>query len=126
PTSLAPQVDEQLGKPPRTLRGIETILEQIRPTRTDLLWIRANDAYDNGLLKDAVRFLDALIDAMPTRVDAFYARAKVKYALLDVYGALKDYDKAITLDDSNVDIFLDRGQFYEQMGFLDRALADYE
>jgi tetratricopeptide (TPR) repeat protein len=110
----------------RALTGIEEILKVIRPTRADVLLIRASDAYDDGFFKEAVRFLDALIQTTPNRAHPFHFRANVKERLHDVSGALKDYDEAIALDESNVDALLDRGEMFERMGFLDKALADYE
>src|SRR5262249_31715706 len=81
---------------------------------------------EGGFLVDALRLLNALAEKLPTDADVFHSRAEVKNDLHDVSGALKDYDKAVALDESNADILLGRGEFFEKLGFLDKALADYE
>jgi tetratricopeptide (TPR) repeat protein len=126
PANLVSKVNEEVAKPPRKLVGIDKVLKEIRSTEADVFWNRATDAYDSGFLKDAARLLDALVEKKPTDAEAIHFRGNVKRELHDVAGALQDYDRAVALNDSNVDIILDRGDFLENMGFLDQALVAYE
>ncbi len=125
PAQLVAKVEAEFAKPPRRLMGIENVLEAMRPTEVEMLWNRADDAFECGLLPEAKAFLDRLAVKSPRDPDVYWHRAEISCQLLEYGSALADFDHAIALDAKRSDIRLGKGAFLEDMGYLDMALECY-
>ena len=91
------------------------------------------DAYlERGILKrkmgiklEALKDLDEAV-AISGDATAYYERGLGHYTLNEKKSALRDYNKAIELDDKYLKAYLARGDVYSDLGYRDKAIADYD
>jgi tetratricopeptide (TPR) repeat protein len=79
-----------------------------------------------GVWKDSFSLWDAVIEAAPDRVPFAYNNRGLAFREAGMpEQALKDFDRAIALDQRYADAYTSRGWTYEALGRTDLALEDY-
>lgn len=120
-------------------------LDRPRDEKVSLIKARANERVDNKKFSAALADYDAALELMkvdgeksdgiatyPEYVDAFVGRALAKEGLADWGGAVKDYDKAVSLwgggrgDGINPYVLTFRGNALCRMNEYAKAVPDYE
>ena len=80
--------------------------------------------YDLGDYADAIKDFNAVLKVIPDLQIAYTLRASAHTALEDYKNALKDYSTAILVA-PNADAFLNRGLFYLDINYFQKANADF-
>jgi len=73
----------------------------------------------------AIGLHDNLIEANPLVAEPYAQRGLAKFSSGDYRGALKDYNEALSIDNSNHEMFVNRGLIREKLRDLSGAVVDY-
>lgn len=98
----------------------------------DAYYMRALCHYEKNDFKSAISDVSkaiAKIEYTPEEFkeyEAFYLRALIKYDLRDLEGAIEDFSYSIEKNDEFFSAYLYRGQAYENLNMINKAVEDYE
>ncbi|MFI5236691.1 MAG: hypothetical protein ACHQLA_01985, partial [Ignavibacteriales bacterium] len=79
------------------------------PAEQNELLVKGIESYDNEQYRTAIIFFSEAIEADPGNAELYYYRAKAKMKLDSCKEAINDYSKAIILDKTNKEFFINRG-----------------
>jgi len=94
------------------------------PLREDL-FKNALDLSSGGKFKLALQEWNHYLDSYPDDAAGLSNRGNVRLVIGDVEGSIEDQNKAISLDPSEIDPYINRGIAEEALGLWSQAKKDY-
>ena len=82
--------------------------------------------FEKCLYKEALIFLEEVVESDPRYLTCLKYRAISKANLLQYKNAISDFNKYIGLNSSDAQVFHDRGECYEKIGKYEKAVKDYK
>jgi tetratricopeptide (TPR) repeat protein len=147
---LRGRVYSQLREIENAIRDFSLLIKISESLGNEALKQRGSLYLQNAEFEKAKQDLDKAIKNDPKDFYSYYCRGIIKASMqifghnpntllhvgyqstedgreffYDYIGALYDFDKAIELDSTWVDSYLQRGEIYEQSDQIDKALSDY-
>lgn len=95
--------------------------KELSPAR---LRAEGDAAFSNREYDKAIKYFTRLIDAEPTKHINFHKRALTYLVKNSYWKAVRDWSKALKLDDSFATAYLYRGKTYKKLGKCTKALTD--
>merc|ERR1719491_393082 len=95
--------------------------KELSPAR---LRAEGDAAFSNREYEKAIKYFTRLIDVEPTKHTNFHKRALTYLVKNSYWKAVRDWSKAIKLDDSFASAYLYRGKTYKKLGKCSKALTD--
>eukprot|EP00485_Elphidium_margaritaceum_P010081 CAMPEP_0202691566 /NCGR_PEP_ID=MMETSP1385-20130828/6247_1 /ASSEMBLY_ACC=CAM_ASM_000861 /TAXON_ID=933848 /ORGANISM="Elphidium margaritaceum" /LENGTH=517 /DNA_ID=CAMNT_0049346993 /DNA_START=24 /DNA_END=1574 /DNA_ORIENTATION=- len=95
--------------------------KQLSPSR---LRAEGDAAFSNREYKKAIKYFNQLIDIQPDKHINFHKRALTYYVSNQYWKAVRDWSKAIELDDTFTSGYLYRGKTYTKLGSCSKGLTD--
>ena len=89
------------------------------------LFQNALDLSSSGKFNLALQEWNQYLDSYPDDAAGFSNRGNVRLVLGDVKGSIDDQNKAISLDPSEIDPYINRGIAKESLGLWSEAKKDY-
>jgi protein O-mannosyl-transferase len=102
----------------------------IDPANADAYYNRGNVWIDLSDPEKALSDFNKVLSVVPSHSGAFagalISRGLIKRRLKDYEGAMKDFDKAISIDSAYADAYYNRGNLWIDLNNLKKALADFD
>ena len=76
-------------------------------------------------LEDALRDLNKAVELAPRNVEGYYNRATVFTKLGRLLEAAEDYTTTIHLNERDAELYVARGQVWEESKEVNKSIADY-
>lgn len=107
------------------LIAISTVVWAQKPLNANQLYLRAEEAYNNGDYRNAIAYLDQCVALSPGYSDAYFMRGGAKEQLKDFQGALTDYNIFLERQIDHREGLFNRGVMRYQLKFYDLAREDF-
>lgn len=120
------QAEEQRQKAVVEAAKAAALAEEERKASAEAFLVQARSAYDEGRYDQAMTLLDELVTQDPNHVEGWILHGRTLIKLKDPEGAMKDFSRAIGIDEKRTDALDYRAFLYIQRQMYDDAIADLE
>lgn len=120
--ALKADVEVQLNKSKKALQTISTAI-QMDSTQINFYFVRAKAYLKGEKLESAVNDLDAIMAMVPD-FDVYKLAGEIYSEGGEYQSALKAYNKCITLQKYNAELYIERGEIYAKLGAFEFAEND--